>query len=155
LRFEPTVEPEFRLANGWTPPPTSSPENLPFQVYRTEKGRYLPVYATYKNARTRALTVVRNIDGDVTCLRDELAKVKTKNPSARGVLFSNEVLERWKLNAQNCMYRLKHVVHVGSSRWQVCAENGKLAAVSQRAGKLEVKGHHTASVRNYLVGLGF
>ena len=35
------------------------------KVRRTDKGGSLPVYATYKNANTRVVTVLRNIDGDI------------------------------------------------------------------------------------------
>lgn len=75
LRFEPTVVPTLRLANGWTTPPEARPDHLPFQVFRTQPGRYLPVYAKYKNGGNRALTMVKNVDGDVACLQEELAKV--------------------------------------------------------------------------------
>jgi hypothetical protein len=34
-------------------------------VRRSEKGQHLPVYTVFKNANTRAMTVLRNIDGDV------------------------------------------------------------------------------------------
>lgn len=35
------------------------------QVSRTAKGKQLPVYTDYKNGRTRVLTVVRKVAGDV------------------------------------------------------------------------------------------
>ena len=42
---------------------------------RTEKGQYLPVYTDIKNNRSRVVTVVRKIDGDVEEMRNELSKV--------------------------------------------------------------------------------
>jgi len=65
------------------------------------------VYATYKNANTRVVTVLRHVDGDVNLLIGELAKV------------------------------------CGGVQPQ------------QRAGRIEVRGHHTAAIRNWLVGIGF
>ena len=136
LTYPMTHEPEFRLANGWTPPPETPPPDLPFsvrppasrllgrtcprrplshsknctvscfQVRRTARGRSLPVYTDYRNARSRVLTIVRNIDGDINEMQREMSKL--------------------------------------------CA-----TPVVQRAGRLEVSGRHTTAVRNWLAGLGF
>jgi len=49
-------------------------------------------------------------------------------------------------------------IHVACGLFQVLqSEMAKVvgAPVRQRAGNLETKGHHTAAVRNWLVGLGF
>ncbi len=38
-------------------------------------GAQLPVYSDFKNGRTRALTVVRKVGGDVYVLREELRRL--------------------------------------------------------------------------------
>lgn len=47
----------------------------PPQVSRTSKGQQIPVYTDFKNGRTRQLTVIRRITGNVDALREELRKV--------------------------------------------------------------------------------
>ncbi|CAM9218456.1 unnamed protein product [Phaeothamnion confervicola] len=74
LKFPPTFVPPFELKNGWTPPPEAPPK-LPFGVARTGAGNALPVYTEYKNGRTRTLTVVRKVTGDVEEFQQELGKV--------------------------------------------------------------------------------
>eukprot|EP00614_Pseudopedinella_elastica_P006617 CAMPEP_0172589958 /NCGR_PEP_ID=MMETSP1068-20121228/8472_1 /TAXON_ID=35684 /ORGANISM="Pseudopedinella elastica, Strain CCMP716" /LENGTH=163 /DNA_ID=CAMNT_0013385631 /DNA_START=78 /DNA_END=569 /DNA_ORIENTATION=+ len=74
LVFQATHVPAFTLPNGWTPPPESPPD-LPFFIQRTGTGKCLPVYSSYKNANTRVITVLRQVDGDVKMLQQELAKV--------------------------------------------------------------------------------
>ena len=46
------------------PAPPGSEADIPFRVART-KSRNLPVYLDYKNGRTRVLTLIRKIDGNV------------------------------------------------------------------------------------------
>jgi len=70
LSFQATHVPDFQLSNGWTPPPATTPD-LPFSVRRSGN-EHLPVYTTYKNANTRVMTVLRNIDGDVEVIATEL-----------------------------------------------------------------------------------
>jgi len=54
------------------------------QVRRTDKGGMLPVYATYKNANTRVVTVLRQIDGDIEVrIRREQANQKGATSPAR------------------------------------------------------------------------
>lgn len=50
-------------------------ESLPFRVFRTTRGKQLPVYTDYRNGRTRCLTIVRRMRGDVRALADELSLV--------------------------------------------------------------------------------
>ena len=75
VQLQATHVPEKVLANGWTPPPTALPD-LPFRIRRTEKGGFIPVYANYKNANTRVVTTVRNIDGDAKVRRCKCALFK-------------------------------------------------------------------------------
>jgi large subunit ribosomal protein L49 len=44
-------------------------------VERTTAGRQLPVYTDYKNGRSRTLTLVRKVSGDVPFLVEELRRV--------------------------------------------------------------------------------
>mmetsp|Transcript_19854 Transcript_19854/g.41763 ORF Transcript_19854/g.41763 Transcript_19854/m.41763 type:complete len:175 (-) Transcript_19854:75-599(-) len=74
LKYPLTHVPTTRLANGWTPPPDNPPD-LPFRVQRTATGQFLPVYTDIKNARSRVVTVVRNIDGDIQEMQRELSIV--------------------------------------------------------------------------------
>lgn len=45
------------------------------QVSRTPKGNQIPVYTEFKNGRTRELTIVRRISGDVKALAAEIGRV--------------------------------------------------------------------------------
>jgi large subunit ribosomal protein L49 len=45
------------------------------QVLRTSKGGQIPVYSDFKNGRTRELTIVRRVSGDVHALARELYRV--------------------------------------------------------------------------------
>eukprot|EP00761_Pharyngomonas_kirbyi_P000544 gb/GECH01000544.1/.p1 GENE.gb/GECH01000544.1/~~gb/GECH01000544.1/.p1 ORF type:complete len:170 (+),score=45.68 gb/GECH01000544.1/:1-510(+) len=47
---------------------------LPFHVKRTGFAQ-IPVYIDYRNGRTRVLTIVRKIEGDMRALREELEKI--------------------------------------------------------------------------------
>ncbi|KAG5181592.1 mitochondrial large subunit ribosomal protein-domain-containing protein [Tribonema minus] len=75
LKYIPTAQPAFVLAQGWAPPPEAPPTDIPFQVPRTGVSAALPVYTTYKNGRTRVMTVVRHVKGDVEEFSEELKKV--------------------------------------------------------------------------------
>lgn len=48
-------------------------ESLPYLVKRTANGN-LPVYTEYKNSRSRAITIIRRIDGDIESLRNDLER---------------------------------------------------------------------------------
>ena len=45
------------------------------QVLRTAKSNMIPVYTDFKNGRTRELTIVRRVTGDVDALAAELGRV--------------------------------------------------------------------------------
>ncbi|CAE7866894.1 img2 [Symbiodinium sp. KB8] len=62
-------------SHGWIAPMGGTPADIPFKVSRTAKGKQLPVYTDYKNGRTRVLTVVRKVAGDVEVAGEELKKV--------------------------------------------------------------------------------
>ena len=78
LKYPLTHVPTTRLANGWTPPPDNPPD-LPFRVQRTATGQFLPVYTDIKNARSRVVTVVRNIDGDIQVVQSGRRLATTGN----------------------------------------------------------------------------
>ena len=42
---------------------------LLWQVARTEFGKQLPIYSDFRNGRTRKVTILRKIDGDVEACR--------------------------------------------------------------------------------------
>ncbi|CAM9116506.1 unnamed protein product [Ascophyllum nodosum] len=74
LTFPPRQKPAFVLKNGWCPPPETPPD-LPFQVSRTVKGGFIPVYRDFKNGRTRVITIVRKASGDMKAFASDLSKV--------------------------------------------------------------------------------
>eukprot|EP00903_Cladosiphon_okamuranus_P019115 g17587.t1 len=74
LAYPPRTTPEFVLKNGWCPPPESKPD-LPFQVARTGKGGFIPVYRDVKNGRTRIITIVKKASGDMEAFTSDLSKV--------------------------------------------------------------------------------
>lgn len=83
LKFPVQAGVSFQLPRlGWSPKPETTP-NLPFVVERTEAGSALPVYTDYKGGRTKVVTIVRKIKGDVTELKAELEKVVGKEVSVR------------------------------------------------------------------------
>jgi len=65
---------DLQARSGWTPPPSEMPE-LPFHVERSHVGQSLPVYTDYKGGRTKVVTVLRKVSGDVSELLVDLRKV--------------------------------------------------------------------------------
>lgn len=58
--------------------PLGNTDHLPFFVSRTHRGN-LPVYTDFRNDRTRKITIVRRLLGDVEAFKEELAKVVSNN----------------------------------------------------------------------------
>lgn len=78
LTFPVANNPTFQIPRiGWSPKPTQSP-NLPFHVERTEVGKALPVYTDYKGGRTKVVTILRKIKGDINVFKSEVEKVVGK-----------------------------------------------------------------------------
>lgn len=50
------------------------------QVFRTAKGKQVPVYTDYRNGRTRAMTILRRYRGDVEELAAEMSRVCDGRP---------------------------------------------------------------------------
>lgn len=83
LKYPPTYQPARVLPNGWSAPPdpatmgaASLPKDtLPFQVERTDNGRWLPVYTDVRKGRTQLITMVRKVSGDLEEMREEMSKV--------------------------------------------------------------------------------
>lgn len=73
--------PPPRRANISTFPVSSaaSPTQQP-QVFRTTKGKQLPVYTSYHNGRTRCMTIVRRYRGDESELAAEMSRVCDDRP---------------------------------------------------------------------------
>jgi hypothetical protein len=73
LTYKPVYTPPFQLKTGWSPRPDNADalvQQMPFRVLRTKTGNSLPVYTDYRNARTRQLTLVRKVSGDLQ-VKDE------------------------------------------------------------------------------------
>ena len=66
----------------WTKPPLKLP-NLNFAVERTLVGAELPVYTDYKGGRTKVVTILRRIKGDITLLKSEMEKVVGREVTIR------------------------------------------------------------------------
>ncbi|EWM28556.1 Ribosomal protein L49/IMG2 [Nannochloropsis gaditana] len=80
LKYPPTYQPSRVLPNGWSAPPDPATvglpkTSLPFQVERTDKGRWLPVYTDVRKGRTQLITLVRKVSGDLEEMRGEMSKV--------------------------------------------------------------------------------
>lgn len=74
---------------------TISKDTANYDVLRTSNGA-LPVYTEYKNGRSRILTIIRRIEGDLHNLRDDLCKfipsesVQIKQPQNHIVIQGNK-----------------------------------------------------------------
>lgn len=49
--------------------------NVPFNIFRSDIGKQLPVYIDYKNGRSKTVTILRKYEGDVHALATEMQKV--------------------------------------------------------------------------------
>ena len=79
LQYKMTHTPDVKVAKTyWSPKPATSPD-LPFAVERAG-GDALPVYTDYKHGRTKVVTILRKIRGDVDVLQSELQKVCENAP---------------------------------------------------------------------------
>jgi hypothetical protein len=78
LKYEMTHDPTVVVVKHyWCPKPETLP-NLPFVVERTDIGAALPVYTEYKGGKTKVLTILRKIKGDIAELKAEVEKVVGK-----------------------------------------------------------------------------
>ena len=78
-----TKDPKFTIPKiGWAPKANPS-ANLPFAVDRTETGNALPVYTDYKGGKTKVITIVRKLKGDVHAFKEDLEKVVGKEVTIR------------------------------------------------------------------------
>lgn len=68
------IDPSIIRPSKWSPP-MGGYDHLPFRVFRTVKGKALPVYTDYRNGRTRCMTIVRRFRGDAEELAREMSKV--------------------------------------------------------------------------------
>lgn len=50
-------------------------QELPFAVDRTLYGKQLPVYTDFKAGRTKVITILRKVRGDIPALKEELQKI--------------------------------------------------------------------------------
>jgi hypothetical protein len=75
LKFKLTHKPDIKiLKHYWAPKPETVPD-LPFFVERAQNGLTLPVYTDYKGGRTKVVTILRKIKGDIGVLHNEVEKV--------------------------------------------------------------------------------
>lgn len=70
---------ELITPSKWSPP-LGDIDTLPFRVFRTTKAKAIPVYTDYKNGRTRCLTLVRRLRGDLPAFATEMSKVCDGRP---------------------------------------------------------------------------
>lgn len=83
LKYEIKEIPKFVVQKHcWSPKPEVPPA-LPFMVDRTDIGLSLPVYTDFKHGRTKVVTILRKIRGDVNVLQQELEKVVGKPVTVR------------------------------------------------------------------------
>jgi large subunit ribosomal protein L49 len=68
------TKPVAVLPSGWASP-RGADVSVPFSVARTAIGQQVPVYTDYKNGRSRKLTVIRRVSGNVDALVEELRRV--------------------------------------------------------------------------------
>lgn len=73
------IDPSLVTPSKWAPP-MGGYEDLPFRVFRTAKGKQVPVYTDYKNGRGRCLTLVRRFRGDAHALGEEMSRVCDNRP---------------------------------------------------------------------------
>lgn len=66
--------------HGWVKPPAARPD-LPFFVERTGSAAALPVYTEFKAGRTKVVTILRKIGGDVASLKADLEVVCGGEPA--------------------------------------------------------------------------
>ena len=79
LTYPMTVVPDVKVSRHyWAPKPETAP-TLPFAVERAA-GDALPVYTDYKHGRTKVVTILRKIKGDVAVLQAEIEKVCENAP---------------------------------------------------------------------------
>jgi hypothetical protein len=76
LKYPLTQPINFIVARtGSSPQPEKPPANLPFHVDRTILAKELPVYTDVKHGKTKVITMIRRISGDVEELRQDMARV--------------------------------------------------------------------------------
>lgn len=68
------IDPAVIKPSQWSPP-IGGYDELPFRVFRTVKGKQIPVYTDYRNGRTRCLTSIRRFRGDANELASDMSKV--------------------------------------------------------------------------------
>jgi hypothetical protein len=148
LQISSTQEPRTVLAHDCTPrAPSTDPSLLPFRVRRSKRGGSLPVYASYKNANTRVITTLRNVDGDIVV---SINKVSTNYK----ICASGDSCKTAEIFSK-CS-SIAYILYVPVPMQTLQEELARLTGspVSQRPGRIEIKGHHTKSIREYLLELG-
>jgi large subunit ribosomal protein L49 len=72
----PTIptKPVSVLPSGWASP-RGADISIPFSVTRTSIGQQVPVYTDYKNGRSRMITIIRKVTGNVDALVEELRRI--------------------------------------------------------------------------------
>lgn len=72
-RQEEVAKPTRWIAPTGKPAAVGETPDLPFRVDRS-CNRNLPVYTDYKNGRTRILTIIKKIDGDIHAMEEMLRR---------------------------------------------------------------------------------
>ncbi|PVF96046.1 hypothetical protein CPB86DRAFT_871560 [Serendipita vermifera] len=126
---EETAKTEKRPPVAWPQRPGQDPSELtahlkktaiqyPYFVPRNSNG-CVPVYSDFKNNRTKELTLIRNVEGNVQALKDDL--VATLFPDTRNNRFDNH---RLKTNIR--VHHNRHVIIQGG-RWAMHVQKWLLA----------------------------
>ena len=74
LKFMPSEIDVKVKSTVWSQPP-ESPPSLPFHVQRSTIGKSLPVYSDFTHGRTKVITMLTKISGDINILQSEMSKV--------------------------------------------------------------------------------
>ncbi|KAF8503780.1 hypothetical protein F5888DRAFT_1606227 [Russula emetica] len=67
------IRPRLLASDATSSPPPSSHSQLPYLVPRNSRG-YLPVYSKVRYGGTRHLISIRNVEGNIKALADELLR---------------------------------------------------------------------------------
>lgn len=107
---KPTVKAEY--PSGWTPPNPALYKDLPYFVGRT-RNFMVPVYLEITYRGQRRVTKVRQIEGDIWKLEDELKKLIEKRVQRRIHSRINEMTRQIVFKGDYVTLIQKHLLRKG------------------------------------------